>query len=91
VPAFAAFFGRRPDLGLAELDALERIRRRRDAARHHQLDLVGPAAEVVAHRTPHLVGPVDHNRPGTILSAHVARAAGVSVAAGLGQGIDRYE
>ena len=80
--------GRR-DLVDAKLQALERIALRRDAARHHQLDLVGALAKLVAHRLQHLgdaVGDAAHVGKARAARAFEARLRGpaeVGVPAGL--------
>ena len=50
--------GRRGDLGLGELQRIERIVGRGDAARAHDLHLVRALAHLLAHQLAHLVGAV---------------------------------
>ncbi len=81
------------DLLQGELQAVERIVGRGDAARDHELDVVGALAQLVAHRTQHLRHAVDDardQRDAAAAGADVARirpAAPVAVAAGLGDAL----
>ena len=85
--------GRGGDLGLGELQRIERIVGRGDAARAHDLHLVGALAHLLAHRLAHLVGAVGDGhgcRPWRCSSrtrrAVVGAAARIAVAAGRADG-----
>ena len=71
-----------------ELQAVERIVGRGDAARHHDLDLVAALAHLLAHRLAHLgdaVGDAHGERQGVAAMAaraEIGAAAAVAVAAG---------
>ena len=85
--------GRRGDLGLGELQGIERIVGRGDAARAHDLHLVGALAHLLAHQLAHLVGAVgdrhavDHGVAAAAGRAgDVGAAARIAVAAGRADG-----
>ena len=87
------FLHRGGDFLQRELPAVQRIVGARDAARHHDLDLIGALAELLAHGAANRVGAVDDLEAKAHRIAALARAvAGIGAPAGIrmpARGADR--
>ncbi len=77
------------EFGDRELRGVDPVGRRRDPASRHDLDVMGAAAQFVARRLAHLVGPVDDGGQfaarGMGVEEILAGPAVIAVAAGLAQ------